>query len=61
MQSMTNPYSPGAQARMLARPVLAAALLGIGLVLTSASSWGREVIDRVLAVVSGEIVTQSDV
>ena len=46
---------------MLARPVLAAALLGIGLVLTPASSSGREVIDRVLAVVSGEIVTQSDV
>jgi hypothetical protein len=61
MKSWTTPDRPGARARRLARPIFTSAVLVIGLVLTSASSWGKDIIDRVLAVVSGEIVTQSDV
>ncbi len=46
---------------MLSRGFHPAAVLAIALTLTSASSRAADVIDRVLAVVSGEVITQSDV
>jgi hypothetical protein len=61
MRNLTHPLGSRARGSRLTPAIHAAALLVVGLTLASASPSAGDVIDRVLAIVSGEVITQSDV